>query len=79
MLQFNVLYDDVATVKAIRATALANLQAGIVLTQFVSEGTQLTGVMAAPTVEVLIATERFLDEYYEQLIVETVPNFFTYP
>jgi len=79
MLQFNVLYDDVATVKAIRATALANLQAGIVLTQFVSEGTQITGVMSAPTVEVLIATERFLDEYYEQLIVETVPNFFTYP
>lgn len=74
---FNVQYDSVDLIKQIRATALANLAAGIVLTQFTSEGTTFNGVATAPTQQVLIATERFLDEYYGELITETTPNFYS--
>ena len=75
----NVEYDSVDTIRQIRATALANLAAGIVITQFISEGTQITGIACAPTKEVLLATERFLDEYNGELITETTPNFYNYP
>jgi len=74
---FNILYDSPDTVKSIRAKALDNLVAGIVITEFASEGNQFRGVAAMPTKEVLIATERFLDEFYGELITETTPNFLT--
>ena len=78
MLEFNINYDDLETVKAIRATAMANLQSGVTITEFASEGTQFKGVMTFNTFEVLRATERYLDEYYGELITETRPNFLTY-
>lgn len=77
---FNVQYDDLATIQAIRKTALANLVAGITITEFVSEGTQFKGqVTAADTRAVLLATERYLDEYQGELITETTPNFLSFP
>lgn len=79
MLEFNILYDSVDTVKAIRAQAMTNLATGVTITEFISEGNQFKGVIAAPTHEILRATERFLDEYYGELITETQPNFGNYP
>ena len=77
---FNILYDDPAVIKQIRATALANMAAGVTLTQWVAEGKQFQGVLSFESWdEVMYATERFLDEYYNQLVTETAPNFNNYP
>jgi hypothetical protein len=78
MIEFNPLYDSIETVKAIRATALSNLASGIVITEFISEGNQIKGVVAGKTEEILLATERYLDLYYGELITETNPNFYIY-
>jgi len=75
---FNILYDTLESIQQIRATALANMQAGVVITEFIREGNQFKGVQAADTKEVLLATERYLDEYYGELITETQPNFLDY-
>ena len=77
MLEFNPRYDDLNTVKAIRAKAMANLVAGITITSFVSEGSQFIGKQSADTKDILIATERYLDQYYGELVTQTAPNFFT--
>ena len=74
---FNVLYDPLETIKKIRATALANIAAGVTITEFISEGNQFQGLISAPTQDVLLATERYLDEFYGELITETAPNFFS--
>ena len=75
MIQFNPLYDSPDTIKQIRATALANLVAGVIVTEFISEGSQFQGVVAAKTDELLLATEIFLDEWNGNLVTETQPNF----
>jgi hypothetical protein len=75
MIDFNILYDDVDTIRAIRATALANLSQGILITQWASEGSTFQGVANCNTAELLLATERYLDEYNGNLITETRPNF----
>jgi hypothetical protein len=74
---FNIKYDALDTIKKIRATALANLAAGVVITEFISEGNQFQGVITAPTGDVLLATELYLDEFYGELITETTPNFYS--
>lgn len=74
---FNPDYDSVDTVKAIRAMALTNLASGITVTEFTSEGTSFKGSIQMDTKELLLATERFLDEYSDNLITETRPNFLT--
>jgi hypothetical protein len=77
---YNILYDDPNVIKQIRATILLNQAAGVTLTEFISEGTQFQGLSSFESWEAaLYATERFLDEYYGQLITETAPNFNTYP
>jgi hypothetical protein len=78
MIEFNPLYDSYDTVIAIRTTAMNNLAAGIIITEFASEGTQFKGVLVGDTMEILLATERYLDQYNGDLITETRPNFNTY-
>ena len=72
---FNVKYDDIKVIKAIRAKALRNLTTGVVITNWSSEGSTFSGQVSANTKEVLIATEQFLDEYYSEHVTQTRPNF----
>lgn len=76
---FDIRYDDFETVKQIRAKALANLAAGLLITEFASEGTSFKGIShGVNTKELLLATERYFDEYNNELITETTPNFNSY-
>lgn len=75
---FNVKYDDVKLIKTIRATALANLASGVVITTWSSEGSTFSGQVSGDTKEVLLATEAYLDEYNSELVTETRPNFNTF-
>lgn len=75
---FDVKYDSYEVVRKIRAKALENLAAGIVLTEWSSEGSAFKGIVTYNTKEVLLATERFLDEYHNRLVTETVPNFLSF-
>jgi hypothetical protein len=75
---FDVKYDSYETVRKIRAKALENLANGVVLTEWNSEGSSFKGVVNYDTKELLLATERFLDEYNGNLVTETVPNFLSF-
>lgn len=75
---FDIRYDSYETVRKIRAKALENLADGIVLTEWASEGSAFKGVLAHNTKDLLLATERYLDEYHGQLITQTVPNFLSF-
>lgn len=72
---FDIRYDDVKVIKAIRAKALANATSGVVITNWSGEGQTYSGQVVADTETVLRETLRFLDEYYGNRITQTSPNF----
>jgi hypothetical protein len=75
MIDLNPLYVSKDDVLAILATAIGNLKQGVIITEFISEGTQFKGFSAANTTDVINACTRYLEEYDGILITETQPNF----
>jgi hypothetical protein len=66
-------------VKQLQCKVQSDMLAGVQVTQFISEGTQLQGTVAVPTAELIRAIDIYWDEVNGEYITETQPNFNSYP